>query len=191
MILGLTGPAGSGKSTVSNIIKNNFDKTYVIDVDRVGHDVLTLSFVQDKLKDTFGSSIFKNDEINRKELGKIVFKDENKLNILNSIVHPAMFNKIETFIKKDLKNYDIIIIDAALLFKIKLHTLCDKIIFVDADEKVRIKRLTQKRALTLDKALSIVQSQKNLDFGPHDIEIKNNYDDLKYIKKIIFDLIKP
>ena len=76
MILGIVGKAGSGKSYVSNLLEKNFKNSIIIDVDRVGHYVLTLFHVKEKIKNTFGKIVFdENNEIDRKELGKIVFND--------------------------------------------------------------------------------------------------------------------
>jgi dephospho-CoA kinase len=153
MILGIVGKAGSGKSYVSKLLKENFKNSIVIDVDRVGHYVLTLFHVKEKLKDIFGQEIFdKNNEIDRKKLGEIVFSDESKLEKLNEIVHSEIYKEIEKKVKIYLKKYDIIVLDAAMLFKIGLDKMCHKIILVDASEDLRYKRLVKKRNITKEKA---------------------------------------
>jgi dephospho-CoA kinase len=175
MILGIVGKAGSGKSYVSKLLKENFKNSIVIDVDRVGHYVLTLFHVKEKLKDIFGQEIFdENNEIDRKKLGEIVFSDESKLEKLNEIVHSEIYKEIEKKVKIYLKKYDIIVLDAAMLFKIGLDKMCHKIILVDASEDLRYKRLVKKRNITKEKAKNMIQSQKNLKFDYYDKKITAN-----------------
>ncbi|BBE30564.1 dephospho-CoA kinase [Tepiditoga spiralis] len=199
MIIGLTGPAGSGKSTVSNIIKENYKNVEIIDVDRVGHYVLTLSFVKQELKKVFGSDIFEcyreisekellQKNISRKKLGQLVFSNKENLKKLNAIVHPVIFNEIKNNIKILLKKYDIIVIDAALLNEIGLSKLCNKIIYVTAPKELRIKRLVENRHLPLNTAQSIVKSQKNMLFEFFDYKIINDCDK-QTLKKIVANIL--
>lgn len=193
MVIGITGPAGSGKSTISKIIKTIYkDKASIIDVDRLGHEVLTYFFIKEKLKEVFGEEIFDDDtNISRSKLGEIVFSNKEKLELLNQIVHPEILNKTEQILKEISNKNDIIIIDAALLFKIGLDKLCDKIIYVDAPEELRIKRLSEKRGIPLEKAKNIVKSQEHINSKRCDFKILNigNFDQLyKETEKIIQNL---
>jgi len=193
MVIGITGPAGSGKSTVSKIIKNIYgDKASIIDVDRLGHEVLTYFFIKEKLKENFGEEIFDDDNnISRSKLGEIVFSNKEKLELLNKIVHPEILKKTEQILKKISNKNDIIIIDAALLFKIGLDKLCDKIVYVDAPEELRIERLSEKRGIPLEKARNIVKSQEHINSERCDFKISNigNFDQLyKETEKIIQNL---
>jgi len=193
MVIGITGPAGSGKSTVSKIIKNIYgDKASIIDVDRLGHEVLTYFFIKEKLKENFGEEIFDDDNnISRSKLGEIVFSNKEKLELLNKIVHPEILKKTEQILKKISNKNDIIIVDAALLFKIGLDKLCDKIIYVDAPEELRIERLSENRGIPLEKARNIVKSQEYINSERCDFKILNigNFDQLyKETEKIIQNL---
>ncbi|MDY6896204.1 MAG: dephospho-CoA kinase [Thermotogota bacterium] len=193
MVIGITGPAGSGKSTVSKIIKKIYrDKASIIDVDRLGHEVLTYFFIKEKLKENFGDEILDDDNnISRTKLGEIVFSNKEKLKVLNQIVHPEILKKTKQILKKSLNKNDIIILDAALLFKIGLDKLCDKIIYVDAPEELRIKRLSEKRGIPLEKAKNIVKSQEHINSERCDFKIWNigNFDQLyKETEKIIQNL---
>ncbi|KUK15853.1 dephospho-CoA kinase [Petrotoga olearia] len=193
MVIGITGPAGSGKSTVSKIIKKICeDKASIIDVDRLGHEVLTYFFIKEKLKEIFGEEIFDDDNnISRSKLGEIVFSNKEKLELLNQIVHPEILKKTEQILKKISNKNDIIMVDAALLFKIGLDKLCDKIIYVDAPEELRIKRLSENRGIPLEKAKNIVKSQEYINSERCDFKILNigNFDKLyKETEKIIQNL---
>jgi len=193
LVIGITGPAGSGKSTVSKIIKKICeDKASIIDVDRLGHEVLTYFFIKEKLKEIFGEEIFDDDNnISRSKLGEIVFSNKEKLELLNQIVHPEILKKTEQILKKISNKNDIIMVDAALLFKIGLDKLCDKIIYVDAPEELRIKRLSENRGIPLEKAKNIVKSQEYINSERCDFKILNigNFDKLyKETEKIIQNL---
>ena len=190
MILGIVGKAGSGKSYVSNILKDNFKNSIVIDVDRVGHYVLTLFNVKKQLVQIFGEKILnENEEINRKELGKIVFNDQEKMEKLNKIVHLEIYKEIEIKVKNYLKKYDIIALDAAMLFKIGLDKLCHKVVFVDAPDNIRFERLIQKRNIDEEKAKSMIEAQKNLKIDYYDKKIIAN-DNPEIIKEELKKLIK-
>jgi len=193
MVIGITGPAGSGKSTVSKIIKTlKGDKVSIIDVDRLGHEVLTYFSIEKKLKEIFGDKIFDdNNNISRSKLGEIVFSNKEKLELLNQIVHPEILKKTKQILKKISNKNDIIVIDAALLFKIGLDKLCDKIVYVDAPEELRIERLSKKRGIPLERSKNLVKSQEYINSKYNDFKIWNigNFDQLyKETEKIIQSL---
>jgi len=166
MILGITGPTGSGKSTVTSYISSLFEKSLIVDIDRVGHEVLTLSFVIEKLSDLFGKDILdEKGNISRSALAKIVFRNNDNLEKLNKTVHPEIFKKTERIIKEKKNFYDIIILDAAVLKKIGIDTLCDRNLIITANEDIRIKRLTDFRNINYEKAKAMIESQRNICFG--------------------------
>jgi dephospho-CoA kinase len=187
MILGITGKAGSGKSYISKLIKKIYKNTHIIDVDKIGHKVLELAIIKSRLSVIFGKEIFdENKKIDRKKLAEIVFSSEDKLKQLNSIVHSEIFNMIEKHLEKNKKKYDIIIIDAAILHEIKLDKLCDKIMLVEADEYVRLNRLTENRNIDSEKAKAIIKSQQYLTVKDFDFMINTNSSE----KKIFIDAIR-
>tara|TARA_Y100000310_G_scaffold341839_1_gene442401 strand:- start:2207 stop:2752 length:546 start_codon:yes stop_codon:yes gene_type:complete len=151
MIIGITGYIGSGKSTLSNILKNKGFK--IIKADLIGHKILTNNKVKNKLTKEFGKNILTKNSIDRNKLGKIVFNNKLKLNKLNKISHPLIFSEIKNIINKS-KNKNIVI-EAAILHKIKLNNLVDKIILINTNKKNIIKRAKNK-----DKIKSILKNQK-------------------------------
>ena len=87
-VIGIVGGIGSGKSTVADLFRQA--GCVVVDADRIGHEVLTLPAVKDKLVRRFGREILAADgAIDRAALGKIVFDDPAKLEVLSAIVHTA------------------------------------------------------------------------------------------------------
>lgn len=138
-VVGLTGKMGSGKSTVASILKEFGAK--VINVDLIGHSVLSNEKVKDSLKKIFGESIFLKDQIDRKKLARIVFSDLNKLSSLEKIVHPLIRIEVE----KQVESSDgLIVIDAAILHRLELDKICDIVVLIKSPEDKIIHRLREK-----------------------------------------------
>ena len=93
MVIGLTGGIGTGKSTVSRKLR---EKRYpIIDLDVISREVITYPEVIDELVRNFGNEILEEQNevsgkksISRNKLRQTVFKDEKKVAVLNSIMHP-------------------------------------------------------------------------------------------------------
>ena len=137
-IVGLTGGIGSGKSTVLNKFKDLGIKTYsaynaakkLINTDRA---------LIDSIKKVFGNNIYKKNKLDTKQLSKIVFQDSDKLKVLNSIIHPAVSNDFDSFVKSNDEIY--IVKEVAIIFETKSENTYDKIILVRAPSEERIKRV--------------------------------------------------
>tara|TARA_Y100000310_G_scaffold251715_1_gene258305 strand:- start:23907 stop:24458 length:552 start_codon:yes stop_codon:yes gene_type:complete len=178
MIIGITGYIGSGKTTFSNIFKSHGFK--IIKADKIGHKILKSKKVKNKIVKEFGKNILKNKSIDRKKLGNIVFNNKSKLNKLNKIMHPIILKLIKSKIKSS-KNKNIII-EAALLHKIKLYRLVDKIILIKTNKNLIIKRSVNK-----EKIKSILKHQtmpKKVDITIH------NNKSVSHLKKSTNNLIR-
>ena len=139
MIIGICGKSGSGKSTLSNYIKELSNKECIhLDMDKVGHRVLSLSVVKEELINSFGKSIIKDNEVDRKKLGKIVFSSKNEMDKLSDITWKYMQIEIDNFltIHKD----KIIILDWLLLSISKYFDMCDIKILLDIPYEIRKQR---------------------------------------------------
>jgi len=115
-----------------------------------------------EITDEFGSKIQNSDEtINRKKLGEIIFRDQDKRQKLNKITHPRILAKIkeriESYKKEKVK---VVIIEAALVAENGgLKNLLDYLIVVTADEETQISRIAERDNLTREDALSRIRSQ--------------------------------
>lgn len=168
MILGLTGGIGTGKSTVGKILQK---KGYpVVDTDIISREVVQLPEILEKLQKEFGKEIIENGKLNRNKLGQIVFKDKNKLNMLNSIMHPAILKKMWSDVEKLKKEYKHIFVDVPLLFEINIEKSFDKIVLVYANRNIQVNRIMLRDGKTKDEALNVINSQM-------DIEIKKEKSD--------------
>ncbi len=129
----VTGKMGVGKSTVARII-SELTGFPVVDVDKVGHEVLK-SHAEDIAKE-FGSDLVVNGNVDRKRLGKIVFSDAEKLKKLESILHPEMVE----IVRERVGRFKDAVVDCALLERMKLVDICDVIITVVSDLKTAAER---------------------------------------------------
>lgn len=161
--LGIVGGIGAGKSSVVSLLCE-LKKCFVIGADELGHRILLKGdLAYDKVVATFGESILdENRQIVRRRLGEIVFSDREKLNQLNAITHPIIYNEIKNQVQrcKQEGEWDFVIIDAALLIEIGLIPLTDKVIGVFSDEGTRIERLMNRDHFTKEQVLERINKQK-------------------------------
>lgn len=147
--LGLTGSIAVGKSFVCDQFREL--GCHVLDADRTAREVVRSG--TDGLRhivQEFGESVLQsNGELDRKKLGSIVFADEEKRKLLNSIVHPLVIETQDRWIKtreKDDPN-GIVIIDAALMIESGGYKRFDKIIVVWCEPAIQLKRLMLRDSL--------------------------------------------
>lgn len=145
IIIGLTGPTGSGKSTVSSILQNN--NCFVIDADKLGHKALTNKRCIEQLKIAFGKDIVnENGNIIKPTLAKYAFTNKINTKKLNSITHPyicmEMLDVTDNIRKKE--KHPVIIFDAPVLFESKMDIFCDYIISVIAPKDMRLSRIIRR-----------------------------------------------
>lgn len=166
VIIGITGKFGSGKSTVAKILEKKGAK--IIKVDNVGHEVLENEEIKKKLLKTFGEGIFESGRVNKKILGNVVFSSEKLLRELEKILHPKMVEKVEEMVK----NLDgVIVLEAAILKRMKLDRICDYVITIVSDEKNIFERM-KKKGFSDDEIRKRLSQQK--DVKPTGIILINN-----------------
>lgn len=164
MIIGLTGGIASGKSTVSNLLK---EKGFtVIDADVAARVVVEPGQpVLEKIVEVFGPDIRTAEgTLNRPALGKIVFNDEKKRKQLNNIIHPAvrewMIDQKEKAITSGKKT---IFLDIPLLFESNLTWMVEKTLLVYVDPKTQLKRLMKRNNYLEEEAKARIESQMPID----------------------------
>ena len=156
MIIGITGSIACGKSLVSNYLQ---EKGYtIIDADKIGHMALENDEVKKQLVNKFGKSILKDNEVNRVNLGKLVFENNENLKELNNIIHPQIRKNISEQIQVH-KNEKLVFVDVPLLFEAKFDDLVEKIIVVSLDDKIQLERLMNRNSLSKEEALQRIKSQ--------------------------------
>ena len=192
MVIGLTGGIGTGKSTVSQILRNKGFS--VIDLDVISHKVIEFPSVVEKIVRNFGKEVLENNEnnndgnrtVSREKLGKIIFSDREKRFTLNSIMHPEilriMQKKILECESKNEKENKIIFVEIQLLFEVQWEKEFDYILLVAAKRDIQVRRVLERDKRSEKEAWDIINSQMSLDEkrGKSDFVIENdgNIDDL-------------
>jgi len=157
MIVGLTGGIGSGKSVVGNFFTElGID---VIDADRVSKNILDENKSAKKLfVEHFGDKfIDKNNNIDRALLRDEIFKDENKKEALESIIHPLVREEIFNFIKNSQSIYKIVMVP--LIYETNSQDFYDKILVVECSEENQINRASKRDNKTNDDIMNIIKNQ--------------------------------
>lgn len=183
LILGLTGNIGCGKSSLTQIFKeNNID---VVDADIISRKIFEDKVVLEEVFDYFGNIIKNKDgTLNRKSLGNIVFNDKNKLLKLNSLTHPRIREKITDELKNILKcGKNIAVIDAALLVEGGYLEMIDKLLIVTCSENIQIERIQKRDKCSKEEALSRINSQmsqkEKVKYGDYIIDNSGTMIELK------------
>ena len=154
--IGLTGGIGSGKSTVAKIFELLNVPVYYADEasKRLYHTDKNL--IAD-IKKHFGEDIYTNEQLNRSKLAAIVFKDRDKLELLNQLVHPPTIRDAEKWMEKQTAAY--VIKEAAILFESGSAAGLDYVIGVKAPLALRIKRVIERDHITKEEVLSRARRQ--------------------------------
>jgi dephospho-CoA kinase len=159
--IGLTGGIGSGKTTAAKRFSSLGARVYHADeVSRRALDPNGACY--DRVVEAFGGEIVRSDgTIDRKRLGEIVFADEEKRKLLNSIIHPYVIETLFTQAKQDFENdsYPIAVFEVPLLFESGMHAQMDYNIVVTCTEENRIRRVMERDALSREQVLSRMRAQ--------------------------------
>jgi dephospho-CoA kinase len=156
--IGLTGGIGSGKSTVATIFETLGIPVYYADdaARRIMNNDKELKAV---LVKHFGEETYQQDKLNRTYLASVVFNNKEKLDLLNSLTHPATIRDANRWIQEQTSPY--IIKEAALLFESGADKYLDQVIGVDAPLELRIRRTMERDRITRDEVLLRMNRQMN------------------------------
>jgi dephospho-CoA kinase len=163
LTIGLTGGIASGKSTVSQMFKEA--GIVVVDADVIARKVVEVGEeAYEQIVQSFGKDILLPDEtIDRQKLGSVVFFNEEKRLLLNSIVHPAVRKQMLKEKEEHLNNgEETVILDIPLLFESKLTALVDRTLLVYVDYETQLARLMNRNNLSKGEAEARIQSQMPL-----------------------------
>jgi pantetheine-phosphate adenylyltransferase len=171
-IIGITGEIGVGKSYVCQKFKDYGKKLGIevnrIDIDMIGRGIMEVlrepiyQKFRDSIFDTFGKEIkLKKNFIDGKALGKIIFKDINKLKEFNTLIYKPLLLRLrrELYQKKGL-----ILLDSALILESEMAYLCNNnMILVTSDRQTQLQRL-EKRKYTDAQMSSRINSQYTISY---------------------------
>lgn len=145
-IIGLTGGIGAGKSTVARIFESL--GAAVIDFDRLAHEQFLDRSVIETLCEWWGEGVLTSDgSVDRQAVAAIVFEDPKQLARLEGLLYPRIGRA-----RKDLvASFDgdpsvrAVVLEAPKLFEAGLAETCDAVIFVEADDEIRVRRVASSR----------------------------------------------
>ena len=155
-IIGLTGGIGSEKTTVAKQFEKLGVPVYIADSEakQITNAPITIRMI----KHEFGDSIFENGVLDRQKLAKIVFENTEKLQKLNSIIHPLVKKHFQEWVKEN-KDSSFVIKETAILFESGSYIDCDKIIAVVAPLEIRIERVISRDNSDYESVMKRVESQ--------------------------------
>jgi dephospho-CoA kinase len=162
-LIGLTGGAGSGKSTVAAMLRELGAE--VLDADVAAHNVYepgSLGF--DLIEREFGPEYVRDGKIDRARLGELVFHDADARARLNAIVHPLVREWMTAQTANALMHGAAVVVqDVPLLFENGLENLYSDVLLVYVPEPLQIRRLVEARGLAEDRARAIVAAQMPIE----------------------------
>lgn len=189
--IGITGSIGTGKSTVSQIIREmGFE---VLDADKIALEQLKKgSSAYPQIVKLFGQEILSSDnEIDRKKLAQKVFGNHENLTKLEQIIHPLVQSDVEA--KKNIfksRGDKIAFYDVPLLFEKNLQTRFDAVLLVACDQDIQIERIKKRNSWSDEEIMKRLNSQMPLkDKIKLSTHILFNNADLQSLKNTTIDLV--
>ncbi len=155
-VAGITGGIGSGKSTAAKFFEELGIPVYNSDT-KAKTIQNENSEVKVKIIAAFGEEAYNENGLNKPFISKQVFQNNEKLKLLNSIVHPAVFQDFEDW--KKAQKSDIVMKEAAILIESGSYKDCDVVISVVVDIETRIARTIERDGLSREEILARINNQ--------------------------------
>lgn len=177
--IALTGGIATGKSTVCNLLK--LHGFFIIDADKIAHRVLDENYQE--IENIFGSKYVENKKVLRKELGKIIFSnEENKLK-LEALLHPLIKEEILKEAKICEEQNRAYFVDIPLFFE-KMNYPISKVLVVYTPKDIQIQRLQKRDNIDEKEAILKISNQMDIeDKKTKATFVIDNSKDLKHLQK--------
>ncbi|MFL6374400.1 MAG: dephospho-CoA kinase [Pyrinomonadaceae bacterium] len=183
--VGLTGSIAVGKSFVCSILREA--GVHVFDADQTARDVVAPGTEGlANIVAAFDYEILQPDgSLDRIKMAKVVFADEAKRKLLNSIVHPLVIEAQDRWLRAtELQDPDgIAVVDAALMIESGGYERFDKLIVVWCRPELQLARLIDRSGLNETEARQRIAAQMPQDekkrFADHLIDTSNGFDDAR------------
>ena len=162
-VIGITGGTGSGKTSVLRMMERL--GCFAIDADEVYHRLLRENEEMLAELEVHFPEAFRNGRVDRSILGRIVYNDPVKMEILTSVTHPYVVKEVNRILQIGQKhNAPMAVIDAIFLIESGLDKICDLVIGVVAPRKVRMERIMERDNITEEQALARINAQPDEQF---------------------------
>ncbi|MFA6457579.1 MAG: dephospho-CoA kinase [Bacteroidota bacterium] len=174
VFIGVTGGIGSGKSTVCSLFTKKGIPVFF--ADQVAREISESSALPDIIRE-FGQDIIDaSNRLDRKKLAAIVFQDEQRLQTLNSLIHPKVFEVYQQWKQQNFDGKKFALVEAALMFESGMFEMVDYVLAVVADEQVRIDRVAARDGATGEQVKARMQHQLSTEvmLELSDFQIQNN-----------------
>ena len=187
--VGITGGIGSGKTTVCKMFEEQGIPVYYAD-DRAKYLMQHEHHLIDEIKKNFGDDVYVSCRLNRKLLAERVFSDKAKLDLLNSLVHPAVYHDTECWLEEQKeKKLPYALKEAALLVETGSYKTLDKLIVVTAPLATRVARVIERDNINEEEVNARVRNQL-----PEEEKVKladfvvSNNSDLVHLKEQVLKI---
>jgi dephospho-CoA kinase len=154
--IGLTGGIGSGKSTVAKVFESLGVPVYKADDEAKKLMAINPQLIN-LIKKHFSEEVYKEGKLDKAYLASVVFNNKEKLNLLNSLVHPFTIEDGKSWMKRQQTSYAIK--EAALIFESGSQGEFDFIVGVYAPETLRIHRTIQRDKTDKERVRLRMQNQ--------------------------------
>ncbi|MEO5673485.1 MAG: dephospho-CoA kinase [Chitinophagales bacterium] len=175
---GITGGIGAGKTTVCRIFETLGIPVFYADAEakKILHNDRNVIHA---VRAVFGEEVFTEGSPDRKKMAAVVFENAQKLQQLNSILHPSTFLKYEKWIA-GMKDFPYTLLEAALIYESGAYKYLDKIIAVFSTPELRIGRIIRRDNISAQQVISIMKYQPKADIHrkKSDFSIINEGDQL-------------
>jgi dephospho-CoA kinase len=165
LVVGLTGGIASGKTTVSEILRE--EGAYLIDADEIARRLVQPhTAAWDEIRKAFGDDILdESGSIRRKKLAHRVFSDPKERTVLNQILHPRIRSEIQDRLKEIAEKDPraIVIVDAALLVETGGYREMDRVIVIASSAEDQIERLKKRDGLEEEQARNVLAAQMPIE----------------------------
>lgn len=187
-LIAVTGSIGCGKTTIAGIIRKQ--GYAVFDVDAwVRRMYFNKDFIK-KISEIF-PKVYINGAIDKRKLRSIVFNDNAKLKILESLTHPFLINYFKEVIHKNSRKNYCFFVDIALLYELKMEKYFDLVVVADVDYEIQKQRVMARDKVNSDdfEAINAKQMKNSMKVELADIVI-NTGKPLNLLKTDVLEMIK-
>ncbi|MFT4694964.1 MAG: dephospho-CoA kinase [Urechidicola sp.] len=190
-LIGITGGIGSGKSTIAKVFMSLSYPVYNSDT-KAKELINSNEELINSIKLSFGNDIYNSNGLDRKKMASIVFNNPEKLELLNSIIHPAVGEDFEKWV--DSQNTSFILKEAAILFETGIYRSLHKTILVSAPQETRIERVIKRDNTNQEEVLSRMNNQwseeKKTELADYVIDNSGNKLVIPQVLEIIKQILK-